>query len=845
MGLGRIEAANLANEAARPGRDGPTGDSSPAGPVRAAGAGAGLVGQRFRFGDLVLVTGSLRAIEPANNPGQPDYAGWAARRGIFVQIRATRVEIAAPGDAPWNILRFASEVRDRAAGLVGRGLARSDAALAGSLLFGSGGVPVDPRTRQVFVDLGLAHILAASGMQTTLLVGLALGIGRVAQVPPVPRCLAAGLLATFFAAMCGFSASILRATWMSAAALVAEASGRQATGTRTLWLSAFAMIVASPAVVLDIGFLFSFLATYGLLTTGASLRRALLGLVVGAFAGSAPQGKPGPRRVSGESGLPGSSGVPGASGVPWPDGREAHGGGTRTIPGPSAAPDHPVPCSASGGNAVPDWQGQNAASDRGRGEVPAWAAILVDGVTAPIAAFVWCVPLQVALFGRLSLWSLPANWYAEGFVVLLTHAGFILAGGGLFWEALALPAPWILGPLLGALQSGLAAIHSWPGADLSVPSPPLWSAGLAYASLALFGASGTWRRAALPHVAQRDGGPPPGGDLLDTSTCRSATDQAASRARGASGVRAGVAGVGLASGILVIGGAAGHTRPHGLEVTILDVGQGDAIVVRSPDGGCQLVDAGPASAGWDAGTAIVLPALARFGCRGLDLAVATHPHADHIGGMASVLGAMPVREIWDSGQADGSPGLRALLATALGTGTPIAVPGCGMRRMLGGVEWLVLRPPHALSGTRSDANNNGVVVRLRYGSTRVLLAADLEAEGEQSLLESLAASELAAELFKVPHHGSRFGTTAPFLAMVRPRASIVSAGRENRFGHPDPATLSRLSAFGPVYRTDRDGAIVLRIDGDGWQVLPWRKEPRFLAARPVAAGKRERHDVAP
>ncbi len=289
----------------------------------------------------------------------------------------------------------------------------------------------------------------------------------------------------------------------------------------------------------------------------------------------------------------------------------------------------------------------------------------------------------------------------------------------------------------------------------------------------------------------------------------------APRARGPAGPRA-------------AGGAAGQAATGALEITVLDVGQGDAIVARSPGGRCALVDAGPAGDSWDAGKAIVLPALTALGCHRLDLAVVTHPHADHLGGMAAVLEAMPAAEVWDAGQSDDSRVYGVLLTAVLAAGTPLAVPRPGVLKSIDSVRWDILGPDrHLLAGTRSDPNNNSLVVRLAYGTVRVLLAADLEAAGEVQLLGRGPPAALRADILKAPHHGSRFGTSPAFLAAVRPRASIVSVGRDNRFGHPDPATLARLARYGPVFRTDSLGAVRIHVEPATWSVTGWLPSPNI------------------
>ncbi|MBM3270501.1 MAG: MBL fold metallo-hydrolase [Candidatus Sericytochromatia bacterium] len=296
----------------------------------------------------------------------------------------------------------------------------------------------------------------------------------------------------------------------------------------------------------------------------------------------------------------------------------------------------------------------------------------------------------------------------------------------------------------------------------------------------------------------------------------------------------------LAAAVVAAGSWQAGRPPRGLMLTVLDVGQGDAIAVRVAGGGCTLVDAGPAADGRDAGRAIVLPALARLGCRRLDRLVVTHAHVDHLGGLASVARQVPVGEVWDAGHPEGGLPYRQALAAVLGGGIPLLVPVAGTARRDGAATWRVLGPARPLHrGTRSDANNNSVVLLLEYEGTRILLAGDLEDAGERRLLAEVPPGGLRADLLKVAHHGSRFGSSARFLAAVRPRASLVSVGRGNTFGHPDPGTMSRLAAWGPVYRTDRDGALTVTVARATWSVVPWPAAARLaspIRGRPDTSG---------
>jgi competence protein ComEC len=180
------------------------------------------------------------------------------------------------------------------------------------------------------------------------------------------------------------------------------------------------------------------------------------------------------------------------------------------------------------------------------------------------------------------------------------------------------------------------------------------------------------------------------------------------------------------------------------------------------------------------------------------------------------LGAVAVRELWDTGQGEAehlSGGYAQLLLAARARGVPVLGPDrlCG-GRTLGGARIDVLAPCPGFSSDRGP-NDNSFVLRIGYGRRHLLLVGDAEREEEKSLLADVR-GRLYADVLKVGHHGSRTSSSEAFLAAVAPREAVVSVGRRNRFGHPHAAALDALGAAGArVWRTDRDGAVVVTTDG--------------------------------
>ncbi|MFO0748307.1 MAG: helix-hairpin-helix domain-containing protein [Myxococcota bacterium] len=250
-----------------------------------------------------------------------------------------------------------------------------------------------------------------------------------------------------------------------------------------------------------------------------------------------------------------------------------------------------------------------------------------------------------------------------------------------------------------------------------------------------------------------------------------------------------------------------------LTVRMIDVGQGDGILILSPNGKSILIDAG--DRGKDAA---VLAQLAADKVESLDLVIMSHPHADHIGGMQKVLERVPAKIFLDPGF-DYSSGIYTdLLAHLEQAKTQVIIARAGRKIDIGGDAYLLVLAPKEplLGGTRSDANANSIVVKLVYGQTSMLFTGDSEAPTESRLLDDPA--ELHADILKVAHHGSEYSTTESFLAAVHPSIAVISCGVDNKFHHPGPTTLARIEAAGiQVIRTDLNGTITLVTDGTRWR----------------------------
>jgi competence protein ComEC len=253
--------------------------------------------------------------------------------------------------------------------------------------------------------------------------------------------------------------------------------------------------------------------------------------------------------------------------------------------------------------------------------------------------------------------------------------------------------------------------------------------------------------------------------------------------------------------VAVVFGSMIATRPRGFEATMLDVGQGDAILLR--DGASALlVDGG----GWpsgDFGGRVVLPALARLGVRSLEAAVVSHPDADHCAGLADLAAYLPIGELWIAPGWGQAPCLARLLRGRAGR---VRVLWRGDRVDWHGFRLEVLHPGPGAVGA---GNDRSLVIGAEAGGRSLLLTGDIPQEVETMLIRRRVLRPVTA--LKVAHHGSRSSTTLPFLSSTRPRWGLISAGRGNAYGHPSDLVLERLARHrAQVLRTDRNGRIRLR-----------------------------------
>jgi competence protein ComEC len=419
------------------------------------------------------------------------------------------------------------------------------------------------------------------------------------------------------------------------------------------------------------------------------------------------------------------------------------------------------------------------------------------------------IPLLAQDFHRVSLAGPVSNVPAVLLTGLIVPLGFLTLGASFVWSRFAV----LLAKILGACTAALLGTVEWfsriPRVSYRIPGPPTWLLIAFFGALAALAFAG---RAALARRASRTAKrqmPPP----IAVAEWASAAVLAALT-------------------VLVAWYPFAPRLDRGkLGVTVLDVGQGDSIFAEFPGGGTMLVDGGGLAgsewtggyrSGTDVGEEVVSPYLWSRGLKRIDIVVLTHADHDHIDGLYSVLQNFKVGQLW-VGWNDPRQAFSRLLDEARSRRIRVVHVDEGEHFAFGAARAEVLWPP--AGGTGESPNDNCIVLRLSERATHFLLTGDIEQRAEDGLLADHA--PLASEFLKVPHHGSKTSSTAPFLAAVSPRVAVASVGTSNPFGHPARAVVERYKQDGILLlRTDRDGAITALADGNSLSISAYAAQQR-------------------
>jgi competence protein ComEC len=713
-----------------------------------------------RAGDRVEVLARARPIRNFGNPGSFDYRGYLALQGIVLQATLRKDQLLTIlGHPSLTISGRLARVRGRLLISINELLASrpDEAALARAMLLGDRSFVERDRVVE-FQKTGVYHVLVLAGLHVGALTAFFLWAGRRLHLPLVHRTLLTLMVLAAYVGIVEDRPPILRAALMAAIYLSARLLYRRMDLLNVAALAALAILVAHPSVISDAGFILSFLVVGN----------------IGAFA------------------------VPSIahSSEPYLHGLARSTDVSRDV---SHAP------------AVIQFRIEIRAAT-------AWLAARLPRRVAPLGPHLLVVPLRTSLrlwellvistilqlgmlppmayyFHRVTLVAPLANIPALLLTALIVPLGFFTLAASQVSHALALWLAKPLGVLLAMLDASVQWFSGWHHASYRIPEPPLILT-VAFVVIAV-GLSAAIRSInVIPEIV-----------VFTRRRWR---------------VRQAIAATALlaAAALIAIHPFPPRLSAKNLEVTVLDVGQGDSLFVAFPGGHTMLVDGGGSLGGFssggmhtgtDIGEDVVSPYLWSRGLKQIDVVALTHAHQDHIGGLPTILENFRVQELWVSRDVQTSA-YKRILALARERGVRIVHLKQGDTFVRGNVSGNILWPEDISEGHEAKNDKDSLVIRLSEGSRSILLTGDIERSSEQGILAD--GQPLGTDFLKVAHHGSKTSTIDEFLSGSHPAIAAISAGRDNSFGHPSPEVLERLEAAGVrVYRTDRDGAITATTDG--------------------------------
>jgi competence protein ComEC len=423
---------------------------------------------------------------------------------------------------------------------------------------------------------------------------------------------------------------------------------------------------------------------------------------------------------------------------------------------------------------------------------PRIVVTFVELTSVTLAATLAVLPIIAATFGRVSLIALPANLLAVPLFPFVMLASLLTAAAGALsaelgraiGEVAYLPLAWLV--LVGRAAADV------PGSSLTLGDVGVREALFGYALVTLIAIALTRRRSAT---------------VATPRPLRLHWPLA-------------VAGTATVLSVFVWADALSPEDGR-LTVTVLDVGQGDAILIETPDGRRLLVDGGPSGPALMQALGRELPASAHD----FDLLVLTHAQDDHAGGLVSVLDRYDVAAALAGPLEGETQAYRAWQDALSSKSVPLHQARAGQHAGLGsGVRIEVLGPTAETIHSADELNDNSVVLRLVYGDVSFLLTGDIAAAGEAALLEG---GGLRSTVLKLAHHGSDGSTSVPFLEAAGPDVAVISVGAENTYGHPSPSTLLRLAGV-PFLRTDLNGRVRFQTDGRSLWVDAERGDYRIV-----------------
>jgi competence protein ComEC len=622
-----------------------------------------------------------------------------------------------------------------------------------------------------FERTGSFHMLVVSGFHLAIVAGCIFWVARRLRLPRVPATLITIGASFGYALFTGFATPVQRSLWMVALYLLGRLLYRERNALNTIGFAALCLLAFSPRSLFDSSFQMTLLAVVAIGGIAAPLLQSTIHPYLTAT------------RDLRQSALD-----------------------AKLVP-PLAQFRVMLRMMAAGL--------QTAASGRFSGQI-AWRLFpwTVRFLFRLVELFIVSCVVELAMalpmalyFHRITIFALPVNVFILPLLLVLMPAALLTLLALLVWPPAAV-APAMIAAVFLHLGIGLVRLFgSLALGDFRIPGPLLWQS---LASCALLGAA-----IFLSHLSRKNKDAASVGLPPELRWARLAA----------------WASLLLAAVIAVLPRPVDHPR-DALLMEAIDVGQGDSLLLITPDGKTMLVDGGGFGGGpnqapqdYDIGEEVVSQVLWSRGIRRLDVVALSHAHSDHMGGLPAVLRNFHPAELW-VGNNPRFGAYNALLDEAASLHVRVRSLRAGDAFAFGSTQVSVLAPFRDYQPGPLPTNNDSLVLRIAYGATSVMLEGDAEAPIEQAMLGE---PDLSSTLLKVGHHGSNTSTRPEFLARVAPRWAVISCGLHNRYGHPRMEVLEELEAAKVrTFSTDINGAACFRLDGQtttpdlacGWRHLP-------------------------
>jgi competence protein ComEC len=641
--------------------------------------------------------------------------------------------------------------------------------------------------RAGFERTGSFHMLVVSGFHLAIVAGFLFWIARRLRLPRVPATFVTILASFAYALFTGFATPVQRSLWMVTLYLLGRLLYRERNVLNTIGFAALCLLVFSPRSLFDASFQMTLLAVVSIGGVAAPLLQSTIHPYLTAMRDL--------RQLALDSKLPPRL-------AQFRLTLRIFAEALQTAAHPSGSVLHSYPMT-DGADTMPaqltlfhETTSEVAvtflAAFRGRlaGHIawrifPSMVRFLLRCIEMVVVSCV--VELAMALpmalyFHRITILALPVNVFILPLLAVLMPAALLTLLALVAWPPAAVFPAMIVAFFL---HLGTGLVHffgSMAWGDFRIPAPLL---GQSLAFCALLAAAIVLARMAVSSGARWPR-------------------------------RAAVAALLVAAVAAVYPRPVDHPR-DALLMEAIDVGQGDSLLLITPDGKTMLVDGGGFGGGphqapqdYDIGEEVVSEVLWSRGIRRLDVVALSHAHSDHMGGLPSVLRNFHPAELWVGNNPSGGA-YSDLLDEAAGLHVRLRSLSAGDSFRFGSTQVAVLAPFRGYQPGAEPANNDSMVLHVAYGATSVLLEGDAEAPVEQAML---AEPDLASTLLKVGHHGSKTSTRPEFLDRVRPEWAVISCGLRNRYGHPRAEVLQELEAAKVrTFSTDINGASCFRLDG--------------------------------